>query len=665
MCRQGGGNLPSCFFFSSRRRHTRFDCDWSSDVCSSDLVERSGACRRAASRRRPPPHRHRPAPPRGARRRAAARPDHRQLWRGLQSHRHGQRQGTRARSHQHAGRAHRRHRGRRRDAHADGGAPGRGRRPARPRRCLDRVGAYPHAGHARERQDARPHRAGPYRQGRGAACPPRFRDGGDLPGPLPAGSGGRRRAGRGAQGQRRRRAARGGLRIAPLAGHTGNASPDRGAAARLDEARGVSDQQRPGRHHRRGGAGRGAQARNHCRSGARRVRARARGDTRPFDDGERRAAPPSGQRHARDADRHGPPGTRQPQGVLRRRAAARPGGVSDEELASTASLLHDCFRDVIRTHQPEIERVLAGERLDPHAPPELVARAIQAQGTWFQLLSIAEQNAAMRQRRQSEVSRGYDQLRGTFAQVVSAAARGGVAAAEMRAVGANLRVRPAITPHPTEAKRVTVLEKHRRIYRRLVDLEAPRWTPRERGALVENLRTEIELLWLTGELRLEKPTVEQELAWGLYFVHENLFEVVPELVDKLERALRQAYPTERWQVAPFFQFGSWIGGDRDGNPFVTNDVTRRALFENRIASLRRYRQRLADLLRALSVTERAAPIAPEFREALARELAASGDAERIQQRNRGEVRSEEHTSELQSQSNLVCRLLLEKTNHDA
>src|SRR5439155_469352 len=117
----------------------------------------------------------------------------------------------------------------------------------------------------------------------------------------------------------------------------------------------------------------------------------------------------------------------------------------------------------------------------------------------------------------------------------------------------------------------------------------------------------------------------------------NLFEVVPELVDKLGRALRQAYPTERWQVAPFFQFGSWIGGDRDGNPFVTNDVTRRALFENRIASLRRYRQRLADLLRALSVTERAAPIAPEFRQALARELAASGDAERIQERNRGEV----------------------------
>ncbi len=306
-------------------------------------------------------------------------------------------------------------------------------------------------------------------------------------------------------------------------------------------------------------------------------------------------------------------------------------------LTRTAALLHECLRDVIRTHHPEIERVLAGELLDPQAPPELVARAIQAQGMWFQLLSIAEQNAAMRQRRQREVERGYDQLRGTFAQVVTAAARGGVAANEMRAVVAMLRVRPVITAHPTEAKRVTVLEKHRRIYRRLVDLEAPRWTPRERGALVDNLRTEIELLWLTGELRLAKPTVVQELAWGLYFVNENLFEVVPELVDKLEHALRQAYPGDHFDVPPFFQFGSWIGGDRDGNPFVTNDVTRRTLVDNRIASLRRYRQRVADLLRALSATERAAPIAPEFREALGLALEASGDAERIRQRNPGEV----------------------------
>src|SRR5438309_7850528 len=136
---------------------------------------------------------------------------------------------------------------------------------------------------------------------------------------------------------------------------------------------------------------------------------------------------------------------------------------------------------------PEIEPVLAGGAIPAGASPELLARAIQAQGIWFQLLSIAEQNAAMRQRRQSEVDRGYDQLRGTFAQVVSAAAAQGVPAAELKSLVARLRVRPVITAHPTEAKRVTVLEKHRRIYRRLVDLEAPRWTPRERSALIEGL----------------------------------------------------------------------------------------------------------------------------------------------------------------------------------
>ena len=310
---------------------------------------------------------------------------------------------------------------------------------------------------------------------------------------------------------------------------------------------------------------------------------------------------------------------------------------ASEYLDDVAELLFDQFLDVIRAHQPELELVLRGQPTAAGASPELIARAIQAQGTWFQLLSIAEQNAAMRQRRQAEVERGPEQLRGTFAQVVSAAAAQGVSADEMRALVARLRVRPVITAHPTEAKRVTVLEKHRRIYRRLVELEAPRWTPRERSDLINAVRTEIELLWLTGELRLEKPTVAQELAWGLYFVTENLFDVVPDLVDKLERALRQAYPEGQFQVPSFFQFGSWIGGDRDGNPFVTNEVTRRTVYDNRVASLRRYRQRLGELLRALSATERAARISLEFREALARQVDQSGAGEHIAARNPGEV----------------------------
>src|SRR4029079_3851293 len=198
----------------------------------------------------------------------------------------------------------------------------------------------------------------------------------------------------------------------------------------------------------------------------------------------------------------------------------------------------------------------------------------------------------------------------------------------------------------TEAKRVTVLEKHRRIYRRLVDLESPRWTPRERQTLIGGLRNEIELLWLTGELRLSKPTVPQEVFWGLHFFNETLFEALPDLLDKVERSLTQHYPGEPWRVPPFFQFGSWVGGDRDGNPFVTNAVTRSTLLENRLTALRRYARLLSDLARARSrtarvraprLTEKGFPISDRFREAPEREPAASGIGDEIAARNPGEV----------------------------
>ncbi len=300
-------------------------------------------------------------------------------------------------------------------------------------------------------------------------------------------------------------------------------------------------------------------------------------------------------------------------------------------------LLSGLLLELVRERQPEVESVLRGERHAASLTPELLARTLQVQGIWFQLLSIAEQNAAMRRRRQVEIERGYDQLRGTFAQVMAGAAAAGVTAQEIGELLSVLRIRPVITAHPTEARRVTVLEKHRRVYRRLVDLESPRWTPRERQALVDGLRNEIELLWTTGELRLVKPTVPQEVFWGLHFFNETLFDSVPDLLEKLERALAYAYPDRSFQVPPFFQFGSWVGGDRDGNPFVTNEVTRSTILENRLTALRRYRRRLSDLVRTLSITERAVAIPESFRQSLAKELAASGEGDDIAARNPGEI----------------------------
>jgi phosphoenolpyruvate carboxylase len=301
-----------------------------------------------------------------------------------------------------------------------------------------------------------------------------------------------------------------------------------------------------------------------------------------------------------------------------------------------SNLLFDLLIEVAGRHAPEVVPQLKGTGSSAGAAPALLARTLQAQGMWFQLLSIAEQNAAMRRRRETENALGYQRVRGTFAQLIGDAAGSGIPAAQIRDILRSLRIRPVITAHPTEAKRVTVLERHRRIYRGLMDLESPRWTRRERTALIEKLRNEIELLWLTGELRLEKPTVAQEVAWGLHFFNETLFEAVPALLDKLESVLQQSYPGEAFEVRPFFQFGAWMGGDRDGNPFVTNETTRQTLQANRLASLMRYRSRIAELIRTMSLAESVTGMPPVLQQALSRALTQAGDPEGVTSRNSGE-----------------------------
>jgi phosphoenolpyruvate carboxylase len=308
-----------------------------------------------------------------------------------------------------------------------------------------------------------------------------------------------------------------------------------------------------------------------------------------------------------------------------------PGGFSRSEL------LFDLLTEVVERYEPEAAAVLRGDLTTVGMPVEMLARTLQAQGIWFQLLSIAEQNRDMRNRREVERERGYDQLRGTFASVFAAAAAEGISASDVRQAMSDLKVRPVITAHPTEAKRVTVLERHRRIYLRLLELESPRWTERERQEMIEALAEEIELLWLTGELKLEKPTVEQEVAWGLYFFNENLFDVVPQLLGKVSRAFSKQFPGEVFEVPSFFQFGSWIGGDRDGNPYVTSEVTRRALCATRLASLTRYRSRLLDLVRTLSIEDHALELPESFRRAVAEAIDATTQGEALAVRNRGEI----------------------------
>lgn len=321
-----------------------------------------------------------------------------------------------------------------------------------------------------------------------------------------------------------------------------------------------------------------------------------------------------------------------------------PGIVDSVELSplasdgfSRATLLRELYLSVFQRLQPELIPLIEGTLPFGGINPSLLSKALRAQGIWFQLLAIAEQNRDMRNRRFIETDQGIDRLQGTFAHTFKQLRERGIKAEQVQKALDELRIRPTLTAHPTEAKRVTVLECYRRIYLKLHELESNHWTPREREQLQHAICTEIELLWLTGELKLEKPTVDQEVAWSLYFFQENLFDVVPQVMAKLETEFRRYFPEHEFQAPALISFGSWVGGDRDGNPYVTSEVTRRTLWETREAVLRRYVDRVSALIRLLSISERSLAIPQEFSNYVASCLDSLSAARYLAERNPGEV----------------------------
>lgn len=300
-------------------------------------------------------------------------------------------------------------------------------------------------------------------------------------------------------------------------------------------------------------------------------------------------------------------------------------------------LLFNSLLDVIRKRSPEIEDIILGNQELRHSNETLLTYALQAYGIWFQLLSIHEQHVNEKRLRLIETEIGHDQVPGTFAQVISQASSEGVTAEQLQNVLENSSIFPTITAHPTEAKRVTVLEIHHRIYMLLKQLEKDRSTPREKDMLKQKVHDEIDLLWLTGEIRLEKPTVQQEVSWGMHFFKESLYEGVVKLYSELEHALNSYYPDHKFDVPAFFQFGSWIGGDRDGNPYVTTEVTEHAVKQSAKATLQHYLTELRSLGSYLSIANHSVELPEHFYQKLNSILERSGETETIKSRNPGEI----------------------------
>ncbi len=276
-----------------------------------------------------------------------------------------------------------------------------------------------------------------------------------------------------------------------------------------------------------------------------------------------------------------------------------------DRLERDLRFLMECFAEVLSdlghgdlaAHLPWL-----GQALDRPA----AARLGLAYSVAFQLLNMVEEHAAARMRVLREQSEGMRAERGTWGSQLSRLGELGVSTADILAAMRHVRVEPVLTAHPTEAKRLSVLAHHRALYL-LLDQNGERdLAPSERRSLRSAVKAALERLWRTGEILLEKPTLADERRNVLHY----LVEIFPAVLPALDERLRQAWIETGWKPAdldppgalPRIRFGTWVGGDRDGHPGVTADVTRETLRELRVHALGVARSQLLALTEKLSLS---------------------------------------------------------------
>ncbi len=239
---------------------------------------------------------------------------------------------------------------------------------------------------------------------------------------------------------------------------------------------------------------------------------------------------------------------------------------------------------------------------------EQVYPILKAFTTYFHLVNLAEEHHRVRVLRQRESESRGRPLSDSIAEAIHHLKSQGFTAADVQRILQAIDVELVLTAHPTEPKRRSTLFKLRHISQILYRLETERLLPKERDRLLTELHGWITLLWQTREVRLRRPTVLDEVRRGLWFFSETLFSVIPQVHASLQRALQKAYPDATLTWGPLVRFGSWIGGDRDGNPFVQVETTVETLSMHRHLAQSFYTQALQALLADLSLSAQRHPL---------------------------------------------------------
>jgi phosphoenolpyruvate carboxylase len=310
-------------------------------------------------------------------------------------------------------------------------------------------------------------------------------------------------------------------------------------------------------------------------------------------------------------------------------------------LESDLRFLMEAFAATLkRLGEPDLARSLPWLESADHGGHATGRKLGQAYSIAFQLLNIVEERTASQVRRLREKQRGPAAETGLWADNLQQMQRDGLGASDILDVLRRVLVEPVLTAHPTEAKRETSRERHREIYSLMNRHENAAYTPREQTRLKQQLEVQLESLWRTGEIHVTRPTIEAELDNALHYLRE----VYPEALARAHIHLREAWVSGGFDPAPvdalppLVKFGTWIGGDRDGHPFVTADVTRHALQALRVNALRVQRRSLEKLAHQVPLSVLFQTTPPELEaliERLTREVAAQSaeSAAYIRERN--------------------------------
>jgi phosphoenolpyruvate carboxylase len=260
-------------------------------------------------------------------------------------------------------------------------------------------------------------------------------------------------------------------------------------------------------------------------------------------------------------------------------------------------------------------------------PLDRQAQVLRAFGLYFQLANLAEQHHRLRRRRQYEHDRRppRESLDAAFAALAEA----GVDEKALAQAAKRLSLELVVTAHPTEATRRTVLTAHLRLARLLRELDDPELSAAARDRIGDAIAEEVTALWETDEVRSTRPRVVDEIRHGLWFFEQSLLEEATELTQELRRRLPDAGTPLR--------FGTWIGGDQDGNPAAGPETISEALERARDLVLRRYRTEVRELAEFLGVASALVPVLPELAESIARDEEELGEyAAAIGSQNAGE-----------------------------